>query len=129
MFWIICLNQFNFSNQALWPYWASPQWAQPPCPHPIISWAPQKHVPAPTHDGLLGPRPAQSYYTRPNSSCMGYTPMNIDQAMHTLSLSSPNKQFYMDTDANSHMTRCQGSLLNYSLLKHPLNNGIIIGSV
>ena len=34
----------------------------------------------------------------------------------------------MDIDATSHMTKSQGNLLNYSLLKHPLKNAIIIGN-
>ena len=47
--------------------------------------------------------------------------------MHTLSLSSPDEQYYMDTGATSHMNRSQGNLFNYSSFKHPLHNAIIVG--
>ena len=46
--------------------------------------------------------------------------------MHTVSLSSPDEKFYMTAGATSHMTRSQGTLLNYSLLKCHLNNVIIV---
>ena len=48
--------------------------------------------------------------------------------MHTLSLSSSDEQFYIDTGATSHMTHSQGNLLHYSSLKHHLNNAIIVGN-
>ena len=48
--------------------------------------------------------------------------------MHTLSLSSPDEQYYMDTGATSHMTRSQGNLFYYSSFKHPLNNAIFVGN-
>ena len=59
---------------------------------------------------------------------MGYSPTDIVQAMQTMSLSSPDEQFYMDTGATSRMTRSQGTLLNYSPLKCHLNNAIIVGN-
>ena len=48
--------------------------------------------------------------------------------MHTLSLSSPDEHFYMDTDATSHMTHFQGNFLKYFPLKHHHNNYIIVGN-
>ena len=59
---------------------------------------------------------------------MNYSPTDIDQAMHTLSLSSPDEQFYMDTGATSHMTRSQGTLMHYSPLTHHLIHAIIVGN-
>ena len=59
---------------------------------------------------------------------MGNFPTNIDQAMHSLSLSSPDEQYYMDTGATSHMTPSQGNLLHYSPFKHPLHNAIVVGN-
>ena len=77
--------------------------------------------------GILGPRPAHSFYTE-LSTLTDYFPTKIHQALHTLSMSSPDEQFYMDIDATSHMTLSQGTLINYFLLKHPNNNHIIIGN-
>ncbi|XP_057523869.1 uncharacterized protein LOC130803685 [Amaranthus tricolor] len=98
------------SSPSSFPSWnpvALPYWAQPPCSFPTQPWAHQK-MHTPSHNrlpsaGLLGPRPAQSFHAT-NSSSPGYFPTDIDQAMHTLSLSSPDEQYYMDTGATSHMT-------------------------
>ena len=49
---------------------------------------------------------------------MGYCPTKIDHAMHNLSLSSPDEQYYMDIGATSHMSHSRGTLLNYCSLKH-----------
>ena len=59
---------------------------------------------------------------------MGYYPMDINQAMHTLSLTSPDEQYYLGTDATSHMTRSQDTLINYYPLKRHLNNAIVVGN-
>ena len=96
-------------------------------PYPTTPLAPHKNVATSPHNGLLGSCPAHSFCTGSNSA-MGYSPTNIDHAMHTLSLSFPDKQIYMDTSATSCITRSQGSLLNYFPLKHPSNNAIIVGS-
>ena len=48
--------------------------------------------------------------------------------MRTLSLTSLDEKFYMDTGATSHMTHSQGTLVNYFPLKHPHNNHIIVGN-
>ena len=34
----------------------------------------------------------------------------------------------MDTGTTSHMTRSQGTLINYYPLKHRLNNAIVVGN-
>ena len=59
---------------------------------------------------------------------MNYSLTDIDQAMHTLSLSSPDEQFYMDTGATSHMTRSQCTLMHYSPFKRHLSHAIIIAN-
>ena len=48
--------------------------------------------------------------------------------MHTLSLSSLDEHFHMDTDATSHMTHSQGYFLKYFLLKHHNNHHIIVSN-
>ena len=93
-----------------------------PCSYPTqagwhsLSWAQLSHsfptLQRPTHQrpksdsgfGIRSPRPKQGFCSD-SSSSMGNFPTNIDQAMHSLSLSSPDEQYYMDTGATSHMTR------------------------
>ena len=48
--------------------------------------------------------------------------------MHIMSLSSPDEQYYMDIGATSHITRSQGTLMNYSPLTHHLSNAIVVGN-
>ncbi|CAO2834232.1 unnamed protein product [Amaranthus hypochondriacus] len=108
------------------PPWSS--WAQSHCPTPTTPWNAQRHH---SHGpssaaSLLGPCPAQNFCLCSTSS-MGYLPTDVDQAMNTLSFSSSDEQFYMDTGATSHMTRSQGTLTSYSPLKHHFNNAIIVG--
>ena len=52
--------------------------------------------------------------------------MDIESAMHTMSLSQPDPDWYMDTGATSHMTSTQGNLSSYFNLSK--NNGILVGS-
>ncbi|GAU46841.1 hypothetical protein TSUD_83480 [Trifolium subterraneum] len=70
--------------------------------------------------GVLGPRPQQqqAYATT--------APTDIESAMHTMSLSQPDPDWYMDTGATSHMTSTQGNLSSYFNLSK--NNGILVGS-
>ena len=77
--------------------------------------------------GVLGSHPAQNFCTG-SSSSMGYFPAKIDHAMHNLSLSFPNEQYYMDTGTRSYTLHSQGTLLNYFPLKHRFNNAIIFGN-
>ncbi|CAH1449564.1 unnamed protein product [Lactuca virosa] len=66
--------------------WAAPySWPPthtPPCPYPT-------NQPRSTASGLLGPRPStqQAYATSENS----YTPTNLEQAFHTMSLHPPDQ--------------------------------------
>lgn len=53
--------------------------------------------------GILGPRPDHTFFTGPSTS-PDYFQRNNNQAMKTLSLSSLDEQFYMDTGTTSHMT-------------------------
>ncbi|WVZ17679.1 hypothetical protein V8G54_010661 [Vigna mungo] len=68
--------------------------AQPRCPYPAASWQ---------------PRPQR----KAAPSNVGYTPTDINAAMHNLSLSQPDENWYMDTGATSHMTADQGTLSSY----------------
>ena len=101
---------------ALWP------WAFPPSPYPTSQWArplfssqnqQQQHV-----NGVLGPRP-QAYAAESPS-----VPTDIEAAMHTLTLTPPDPNWYMDTGATSHMTSSQGNILSYFNLSKP--DGIIV---
>ncbi|PNX70782.1 hypothetical protein L195_g057738 [Trifolium pratense] len=73
-------------------------WAMPPCPYPTQPWARQ---PAPNQHGVLGPRPQQQ---QAHAAAAQWTPTDIESAMHTMSLSQPDPNWYMDTGATSHMT-------------------------
>ena len=112
-----------------WAYWQQGPWALPPCPYPSQAPGPSPwsvtRPSQPAHQtGILKPRPSQAYYTSGPSS-QGYMPTNIDQAMHTMTLSDPN--YYMDTGATSHMTTSQGNLSSYFPLSNSHNNSIIVG--
>ncbi|KAL7586844.1 hypothetical protein Lser_V15G40190 [Lactuca serriola] len=71
----------------------------PPCPYPT-------NQPRSTAPGLLGPRPStqQAYATSEKS----YTPTDLEQAFHTMSLHPPYQNWYMDTGATSHMSNNSG---------------------
>ena len=102
------LMPFNWQQQpwAAWAPWLA-QWPNPPpCPYPASSWA-LKNVVAPTvgprqfGPGILGSRPQAYNAIAPSTS---YTPTDIEAAMHALSFSQPDGNFYMDTGATSHMS-------------------------
>ncbi|GAU38402.1 hypothetical protein TSUD_52270 [Trifolium subterraneum] len=84
--------------------WMPQPWAIPPCPYPSSNWA-QPNMPS-KQPGILGHRP-QAYAT----STPSYAPIDIETAMHTMSLNVPDKNWYMDTGATSHMTAYQGRLI------------------
>ncbi|KAK4707155.1 hypothetical protein R3W88_033294 [Solanum pinnatisectum] len=86
-----------------WPWMASwGPWAVPPCPYPSTAWSrPNYGQQQPPRAGVLGPRPQQAYTTAP-------TPTDIEAAMHTLGITPPDANWYMDTGATSHMTSTQG---------------------
>ncbi|XP_057521616.1 uncharacterized protein LOC130801751 [Amaranthus tricolor] len=99
-----------------------------PCPFSTYNWTKQK--PYSSSYGVprvLGPHPAQNFCTG-SSSSIGYCPTKIDHAMHNISLSTPDEQYYMDIGATSHMSHSQGTLLNHCPLKHRLNNAIIVSN-
>ncbi|XP_059289388.1 uncharacterized protein LOC132042897 [Lycium ferocissimum] len=77
-----------------WAAWGPQPWATPPCPYPTAGWQQprggQQPRPAPSQQGVLGPRPPQSFYSSASSSHGGYAPTDIDQAMHTMSLNPPD---------------------------------------
>ncbi|XP_055831012.1 uncharacterized protein LOC129900064 [Solanum dulcamara] len=78
------------------------QWAVSLCSLPTGQWArpnmnfrQQRQKP---QTGILGPRPQQAY------SATAPPPTDFEAAMHTLSITPPDANSYMDTDATSHMT-------------------------
>ncbi|XP_056698637.1 uncharacterized protein [Spinacia oleracea] len=97
--------------------WQAQTWATPPCPYPSSGWQFRPTSPRPVQPqqaGVLGARPQQAYYMA-TPHPMGYvptptsySPTDIDQAMHTMSMNPPDDNWYMDTGATSHMTSSQG---------------------
>ncbi|MCH87392.1 hypothetical protein A2U01_0008261, partial [Trifolium medium] len=71
--------------------------------------------------GILGQKPQQAHVASAHPS---YMPTDIQAAMHTLSIAPPDKQWYMDTGATSHMTANKGNLTSYS----NISNHITVGS-
>lgn len=74
--------------------------------------------------GILGPRPqspAQAYSVQSSP-----TATDIEAAMHTMGISQPDPNWYMDTGATSHMTSAPGTLSSYSKVSTP--SGIIVGN-
>ncbi|KAG6787387.1 hypothetical protein POTOM_009026 [Populus tomentosa] len=96
------------SQQQQWsfPPWAGPwqPWATPPCPYPTANHL--SHQPSSQRQtGLLGPRPQQAHMAASTQQApSSYAPTDIQAAMHTLSITPPDNQWYMDTGATSHMT-------------------------
>ncbi|CAH9133047.1 unnamed protein product [Cuscuta epithymum] len=87
-----------------WAYWLPPSpWAVPPCPYPSAPWA-VSSSPRPTPGaGILGARP-QAHISGPAPPLT-----DINAAMHTMTLTPPDNNWYMDTGATSHMTSDSGS--------------------
>ncbi|XP_021747926.1 uncharacterized protein LOC110713790 [Chenopodium quinoa] len=106
---------WQWGNSPAWQYppwssWASPPWAMPPCPYPTTPWARPSSGPRPQHGGILGPRPQQQQqraFSMQAPSSVGYTPTDVEASLHTLSLTPPDENWYMDTGATSHMTSNQ----------------------
>lgn len=101
-------------------------WATPPCPYPTTGHWPK---PLPSQQarqsGILGPKPQQAHIAATSQQTQSpYAPTDIHAAMHTLSLSPPDDQWYMDTGATSHMTANGGNLTSYS----NMSNNITVGS-
>ena len=74
--------------------------------------------------GVLGSCPQAYNVVAPSTRC---TPTDIEAAMHALSFSQPDGNFYMDIDATSHMSTDQGIFSSYfnSSIKH---HNIVVGS-
>ncbi|XP_027773958.1 uncharacterized protein LOC107024821 [Solanum pennellii] len=91
-----------WSGAQLWP-WMAP-WAIPSCPYPSNSWAkPNYRQQQKPHPGILGPKPQKAYTAAP-------TPSNIEAAIHTLGITSPDANWYIYNVSTSHMTSAQGFL-------------------
>lgn len=99
------------SQQPRPPQWSTWQpgwggWAIPPCPFPSYSWQPRPNYPAQrpaaAGPGVLGPRPQA--YNAIGPQYGSYAPTDIEAAMHALSFTQPDGNYYMDTGATSHMT-------------------------
>jgi len=104
-----------------WPWQQGAPWIVPPCPYPTYSWTKPNATQRPQQPGLLGSRPLQAAFNAITSSLI-----DIEAALHTLSLAQPNPSWYMDTGATSHMTSSQGNLSSYFNMSK--NNGIIVGN-
>lgn len=89
------------------PWAASP----PSCPYPTTNWARLPNGPT-RKQGILGPPPSQQLYMAqvPQGS---YVPTDIECVMHTMSLNPPDRNWYMDIGATSHMTSPNDNLLSY----------------
>jgi len=98
-------------------------WAHPPCSYPTTSWQPRP----PRQTGILEQRPPQqAYNTSLAPLLVANTPTDINAAMHTLTLSPPDENWYMDTGATSHMTTDQGTLSSYFYSSK--NHNIVVGN-
>ncbi|GKF51181.1 hypothetical protein Tco_0147648, partial [Tanacetum coccineum] len=94
--------------------WQHQSWTPPPCPYPTSNWV--RPTTQTGQSGILGPRPQQAHtmtYSPTVASSMGYAPTDIDTAMHTMTLNLPDENWYMDTNATSHMTTSPSTLLPY----------------
>ncbi|XP_073041987.1 uncharacterized protein [Primulina eburnea] len=104
--------------QTPWGNWAQQQWgapwAIPPCPFPSSPWQQQPRKNYPNRASrVLGPRPQQAYTAYYAPSNAEYIPTDVETAMHTMSLSQPDGNYYMDTGATSHMMADQGIFSSY----------------
>ncbi|XP_074359608.1 uncharacterized protein LOC141699659 [Apium graveolens] len=130
-------QQYQSRQQSVpqqWPGWGG--WTIPPCPFPAYSWQPRPNAaanrPPSSKSGLLGPRPQAFNVAAPPApnympTTPSYTPTDIEAAMHALSFSQPDGNYYMDTGATSHMTADAGIFSSYvnSSNKH---HNIVVGS-
>ncbi|XP_050209779.2 glutenin, low molecular weight subunit 1D1-like [Mercurialis annua] len=91
----------QWGNPPPWTQWQS--WGTPPCPYPTTGWPRQPSPYRQQQTGLLGPRPQQAHVAAAISP-PSYAPTDIQEAMHTLSISPPDAHWFMDTGATSHMT-------------------------
>ncbi|XP_048504333.1 uncharacterized protein LOC125499501 [Beta vulgaris subsp. vulgaris] len=92
-----------------WPFPPPPSygppaaWSPGPCPYPTAP--PPRHAPrASSGHGVLGPRPAHAYAAELEPTSHDLIPTDINAAFHTMTLTQPDDNWYMDTGASSHMT-------------------------
>lgn len=76
---------------------------------------------------MLDPRLQHAYAAYYAPTTVGYTPTYIEAAMHTMTLSQPDGNYYMDTGATSHMTADQGIFSSYFNSSN-INHHIIVGN-
>ncbi|GAU50542.1 hypothetical protein TSUD_409860, partial [Trifolium subterraneum] len=115
-------NQGRGGGRAWQPWgWTPPPWAMPPCPYPTAQWT-RPTGPPKQQSGILGQRP-QAYAATTSSQI----PTDIEAAMHTMSLHTPDNQWYMDTGATSHTAASRGNLSSYFPLSNS-NQKVIVGS-
>ncbi|XP_071700227.1 uncharacterized protein [Rutidosis leptorrhynchoides] len=115
----------QWQNYPPWSYaqWtATLSWAPPPCPFPTTTWArPNNNSSNSNQPGILGHRLQHAHYSH-----AGYTPTDLNHALHTMTLNPPDDTWYMDTGATSHMTANSGNLESYYPLRQRKN--IIVGN-
>jgi hypothetical protein len=104
------LNQHQQWSSTPWQSWVTP-----PCPYPTTGNSNKQ-------PDILGLK--SSHQAHVASVAPSYSPTDIQDAMHTRSLSPPDDQWYMDTGATSHMTANGGNLTSY----FNMSNNIIVGS-
>ncbi|CAH9128128.1 unnamed protein product, partial [Cuscuta epithymum] len=103
-----------------WSYWPTAPWAPPPCPYPAVPW--NGAPPSPCASvSILGPAPHQAHLGGPST-----TPTDITAAIHTMPLSQPDPNWYMDTGATTHMTSSSGTLTPY--FNTCINARILVGN-
>ncbi|KAK9049523.1 hypothetical protein SSX86_031509 [Deinandra increscens subsp. villosa] len=109
-------------------HWAGPLQQQ---------WQPRPPVPYPTAGpssapGILGPRPAASYFAGYGSVAPNFPtyqtpiPTSLDPALQSVTLNPPDNYWYLDTGATNHMTNDPGNLT--SILKTGILRNIIVGN-
>ncbi|XP_074266194.1 uncharacterized protein LOC141588661 [Silene latifolia] len=101
--------------------WQWSPWAYPPCPYPSNPWMVRPGFTPRPQQGILGPRPQQSYSADASSPSQ----TDIEAAMYTLGLAPP-EPWVMDTGATSHMTANQGTLSSF--INSSFSNGILVGN-
>ncbi|XP_021990977.1 uncharacterized protein LOC110887712 [Helianthus annuus] len=119
-------QQFGWPNSFVNPWapqsWTAPQqylwptWAAPPCPYPTTNPRPINNN---SGNGILGPRPTQAHHT-------AYTPTDIEQAMHAMTLNQQDPTHYMDTGATGNMTHVAGNFQSFS--NNNMSQNIIVGN-
>ncbi|KAI3694502.1 hypothetical protein L1987_77468 [Smallanthus sonchifolius] len=92
-------QHFSYTNS---PWHTSP-WTGPPAPYPTIPAPVHRTRPGSAGAGLLGAPPSHAYAASNHS----FTPTNIEQALHTMTL-NPNQNWYLDTGATNHMSNTTG---------------------